>query len=394
MRCGNCGHKLTGAALALGYCPHCGVELRKDMGAASPEALVQEEYASPPDRVSAAPPMPALPPPADYAPPRTSVPHPSLMTFPPTPPPGSLPTTNGQTPPAANIPPAAPRPPLIVSSARTSAPLPAPPPPPQAPLATPAVVNAAPPVMTSPPRKGTAAPAIIGTLFVLLALVLGGLFVAGNNGQGPLAAFVRNGHTTAGVSGTSPTTVPTTAPVSTTAPTATAIPPTATPVPPTATPQPTVPPPPTGFFTFTSTDGVFGLNYATDWTTGNTPQGSFTDFSFASPTTSFEKVDVDEFTSPIQTNAIVTSVRNYAASSNGTNVTVTQDATSQQIGTNTWMTAIATYSANDGEHKVIGLAINHGTTGVLFFYDAPIGSYHTDPGSIYDTMVKSFTFLH
>jgi hypothetical protein len=393
MRCGNCGHKLTAAALALGYCPHCGAELRKDAGAEAQHALVQEEHKAPADFFAAPPPTPALPPPAvpDYTlSPRASAPHPSLMTFPP-PPPGEAPATNEHSPPAG--PPPAPRPPLIVTSAQS----PAPPPPPHAPAAASPSVNtppppAAPPVIVVPARKSSAAPAIIGTLLVLLALVGGGLLVAGNNGQGPLAAFVHNTHTSTGVSGTSPTAVP--VGTATAAPTATAIPPTATPAPPTATPAPSVPAPPAGFKTFISTDGVFGLNYPTDWTTGNTPLGGFTDFSFTSPTTSFEAVTVDEFSSTIQTSDIVTSVRNFAASSNGTNVTVVQGAKSQQIGTNTWMTAIATYDANDGEHKVIGLAINHGSSGVLFFYDAPIGSYHTDPGSNYDTMVKSFTFLH
>ncbi len=253
------------------------------------------------------------------------------------------------------------------------------------------VEAAPPPVMPSapPPNKRSSTPAIIGTVLVLAAVIFGALFIAGNNGAGPFA----HGTSAPGVLGTSPT-----AAVTATATSAPA--PTNTPALPTATPTPAVPPPPAGFTTYTSSDGVFGLNYPSNWSqTTTVPTAGTSGFVFQSPLSSFESVRIFEVnvssTNPFSPQNIETYVRSEAAASNGTNVRITQSTATQTIGKNEWMTAKATYTANDGEHTLLGLALSaNSTTGILFFYDAPTSSFHTDPGSSYDVMVTSFTLLH
>lgn len=479
MRCGNCGHKLTAAALAMGYCPQCGAELRSEgaQGMDATGASVMEE-AQPqivaPGQGTMLPPPPAAalpsPPrmsvplagatPGDQAPlppgsalpsppggrtsvpqpPSTSMPHPSLMNFPPTPPPSGngaapqgsnrplaghelgdvAPAPNANAPAkGANAPPVKPpQAPLIVSSSRSD--VPPPPPPPQALHAappayvppaqnggeppharspkparivdanpTPNVVDSAAPLTILPPaQRRSPLPAILGTVFILIAVVLGALYIAGNRGIGPLAAGTHPGTSSTASQTASPTAPP--------ADTATPVPPTDTPVPPTATPQPTVPPAQAGYTTYTSGDGVFGLNYPNDWNAPDanpTAQGNITPYNFVSQTTTNEAVTIDRSSVTITPSNIQTYLENFVVNSNGSSFAVTQSPTSQKVGATTWMVAEGTYMTSGGEHKVIGLATNDGSNGFLFFYDAPISSFNAAPGSTYDTMVTSFTFL-
>jgi hypothetical protein len=471
MRCGNCGHKLTAAALAMGYCPQCSVELRSehaDGPTASGMIIVEEpqpEIAAPAKAPALPPPAAALPPPTrgsvpladglpSNQPPRASVPRPSLMNFP-TPPP---PAAKGAAPPAGNRPLAGhelaapaphanpptnraptagtnaplfqpPQAPLIVTSSRSDVPSP-PPPPPQALHHAPPMpqFQAAPPAYVPPPQRDgeppharapkaahivdanpsplvvdagvpltilpnaqrrSPLPAILGTVFILIAVALGGLFIAGNRGVGPLAAAT---HTTSTSSTVAQTASPTALPTETVTPA-----PTDTPVPPSPTPQPTVPPAPSGYTTYTSGDGVFGMNYPNDWTPPDanpTAQGAFTPYQFTSQTTSNENITIDRSNTTLTPSDIETYLGNYAVSSGaGSTFVITQHTATQTLGATTWMAAEGTYMSNGMEHKVIGLAANDGANGFLFFYDAPIGSFDAAPGSTYDTMVRSFTFL-
>jgi hypothetical protein len=468
MRCGNCGHKLTAAALAMGYCPQCGAELRSEgvdgappAGAAVFENMLPEKAAPGQGAIVPPPPAAALPPPARASspfteaprispsaplppppammgppagrasvpqPPRPAAPHPSVMNFPPTPPPSG----NGPMPQGGNRPLAGhelgnpvPSPQVTPPTNRTpSGGMQTPPiKPPQAPLIatatppqpapqstgepphartpkpahvvdanpTPKVVDAAAPLTMLPtaPRR-SAWPAILGTLFILIAVALGGLYIAGNRGIGPLAGGTHPGNTSGSTASLSAT--PTVQPTNTAAPA-----PTDTPVPPTATPQPTVPPAPSGYSTYTSGDGVFGLNYPTNWNApeANPPtQGAYTSYSFTSQTSSGEAVTIDRSNATITPADISTYLGNYAVSSGaGNTFVVTQNPTTQTQGSITWTVAAGTYTVNAEEHKVIGLATNDNSNGFLFFYDAPIGSFNAAPGSTYDTMVTSFTFL-
>jgi hypothetical protein len=401
MRCGHCGRKLTAAALALGYCPHCGSLLRSDDEGPMRRMGVHEDRQDP---ALPAPSQAALPPPDAYAaqampPGRTSLPqHPSVMSFPdamqsPTTPPSSM---NGRT----SVPQPSAHPPPQYSQGYTSQGYTSTPgygassATPGGPGAQPGpMVEAAPPPVMPPPlppqpNRRSSTPAIIGTVLVLVAVTFGALFIAGGNGVGPFAHAAHTATTTSAAStatpGITPVATATSAPVATD-----------TPVPPTATPLPAVPTAPAGFTTYNSTDGVFGLNYPTSWTTSTTPPNNgITGFNFVSPLSSSEAATVDESDTAIDPTNIAVYVRNFANSSNGTNVQITQAPATQTIGKNDWTVAQATYTANDGEHKVIGLAINDGTTGLIFFYDAPSSSFHTDSGSSYDVMVKSFTILH
>jgi hypothetical protein len=341
MRCEHCGRKLTAAAIAMGFCPHCGTLLGD---AAPPLVTVQEVpgYAMTTQRERI-----GLPAGSEQVPSQQEA-----FLFPERGP------NSGESP----------------YTAQSATPLP-----------PTHFVDAASPVSPSlsvtPHRNPLLG--IVVTLLVVIIVGAGALFVVGQNGKGPFASVSRS---TSGQSSATPTV----------APSATAVPATATPAPPTATPQPAVPTPLAGFSTFLSADGVFGLNYPSAWTsTPTSPANGETFFNFSADFARSEFVQVVESATPISVKTVGTTyLANYAASSNGTNFQLTQDATSQPIGSNTWMMAQGTYIGNDGQHKVIALAIDHGEQGFLVFYDAIAGQYQTGTGSSYDTMVKSFTFLH
>ena len=359
-QCGQCGFKLTDAAIKMGYCPNCGSLLRVE-GQQAPMSHVMEQRSfadanqgaapfaqiSPPTPVTTSQAQPLPPPVLPIAPggkPTASPYTPERLSQPINPPP----------PPAVNepnIPPSAALPPAPVAS-----------------------------------RRGGPGAAIAITILIVLLAAGGALFVAGRNGSGPLAEVVKGSSTTTAAAPTIPPTA---------IPTATLPAPTATAVPPTATPQPTVPSPPPNFTTFTSTDGTFGLNVPSDWAKTPVTSGTLTGTNFKSPLSTYELVAVDEAPSgSLDPQKIVTYVQSFATNSGGSNIAITQDATTTVIGQNSWMSAEATYQAGDGQHHMRGLAIAHGQNVYLFFYDALASGFQTDPGTKYDTMVKSFTFLH
>lgn len=369
MRCGHCGQRLTAAMVAMGQCPHCGniLDATEDLSPMRMEIRVQGEppYAQPA----------ALPEPQSYQAAPTSIPAPPMMPQPDRGTPRSAVLLENQhTSPAHESPPLAQEPPqpLFNSTQAPSRP----------------VVDAEP--MALPPQYVRSRNPFLGIGLVLMALLALGsvLVIAGQNNIGPLTNFLHPGSAPSAMATTAPTQQPTSAP------TATTVPPTATPLPPTATPLPTVPPPPTGYSTFMSTDGSFGFNYPSTWHSNpNPPANGVTIDTFSAPFATNEAVQVDESNTPIDPQNIETYLKNYSASSNGTNVTITAAASTYQIGTNSWMHAEASYLTSDGTHKVFGLAINNGTNGYLFFYDAPASSYQVGSGSAFDAMVKSFTFL-
>ncbi len=349
-RCGQCGFELTDAAIKMGYCPNCGSLLRVE-GAPPPEArVIETPYAANP----AAPPVLVLRPPAHS------------LEDQPVPPPMLPVASPAVAPPSQGVPEA-----VVARGA-------APPPTAQPGPATPAM-----PTTVVVQRRGGAGAGIAIALLIIVLAAGGVLYGFGSNGVGPLARLLRGSTTT--TSAVAPTAVPSA--------TATVLP-TATTVPPTPTPLPTVPPAPQGFKAFTAADGSYGLNVPANWTQSPVAASGITGTDFRSALTSQDFVQIDQgAVTSFVPERIVDYVRNFATSSNGTAITVTQNTGGTTLGRNTWTSAVGTYTVSGAQHKVVGLAITHGQSTYLVFYDALASAFADDPGTTYDTMVKSFTFL-
>ncbi|MBA3827142.1 MAG: hypothetical protein H0X24_25020 [Ktedonobacterales bacterium] len=361
-RCGQCGFELTDAAIKMGYCPNCGSVLRVD-GAPQPQSHVTESPYPSPSGSGYGPP-PAL---ASGAPVASGEAQPLAPALLPVAPPATEGTPSPGVPEGLNVK-------MRGAPSSVASDVPAPP-----------AAPASPPSQVIIQRRGGAGAGIAIALLVLVLAAGGVLYAFGSNGVGPLAQFV---HGTAKTSvAVNPTTLPTATVAATSLPTATT-------VPPTATPQPTVPPAPPNFTLFKAADGSYGLNVPANWTQSAVTATGITGTNFRSALTSQDFVQIDQgATSTFDPTKVADYVRNFAASSNGTSIVMTQSATTTTLGSNTWMSASATYLANGAQHKVVGLAITHGDSTYLVFYDALASAFADDPGTTYDTMVKSFTFL-
>jgi hypothetical protein len=341
MRCGQCGRKLTEAALAMGYCPSCGNILPEgeSLPLTATDHMLQQA-AEQQSMIGIAPPV---------APPRLS--HPVA-------------------PPVMNAP-MAPRysHPIDVPNVRPAVG-------PSRPLVPPAITPAPPATVVVTHVQPQRANALLIALIVVVALILvagSGLFVAGKNGAGPLAFLGAASNQSAPASAT---------------PLATAT------ARPTATPVPTVPPAPPGFVTFYSQDRSFGLNYDQSWTpAGPTPDSGErgSSYNFSSPQQQF--FQVTEAATTIAPVDITQFIQTFIASSNGTGFQMIGSVTNNTNGANTWTTAQGTYVSNGQSWSIIGLASNHAQHGYIAIYTAPASLYNTLPGSQFAEMVNSFTFL-
>ncbi len=223
-----------------------------------------------------------------------------------------------------------------------------------------------------PPRRRGNAGLAVGIVLVLLAIASGGaLYIANNRNLGPLSSI----------------TPPIAQATATSMPTATA-----TPLPPTPTPAPTVPPAPTGFTTFTSGDGSYGMNVPTAWTHKNTNGSDAVMDSFASTATN-EYVLCTESATTITPDSIATYLQNFVTGYNGGGFHITKSASSVTIGPNTWETAQGSFQSGGQGQSVVGYAINQNGHGYILIYAAPVTSFNTGNGSDFNQIVTSFTFL-
>jgi hypothetical protein len=341
-QCSVCGREVIPASLALGFCPSCGNPVGAGVsfaahGAPSPARLPEAQIASSTQSR-----------PIIDAPPQI---YPILSDV-------------STLPPAPQV--SRPLPGTAYSRLDDVAPAESPPP---AQSGIPEPAAAAPAAR----RGGGAVTALLVALVLLIAGV-GVLFATGKS-NALLGLFGQSIHV-----GTAATPIP---------PTATA---TVTPIPPTATPKPTVPPPPPGYSTFISQDGTYGMDVPADWQHSSLTANDTVSDSFGSATTG-EFIQMTESSAPITPSNIVSYLQSFVAGSNGLAFHVTVSAATVTINGNTWERAQGVFTLNGQGQSIIGLAIDVGGHGYVFIYTASVANFDTQPGTAYDQIVSSLTFL-
>jgi hypothetical protein len=385
-QCPNCGRELTGDALARGYCPSCGAVLSiptPPQPMSSAPQPPQPDYTPPAAQPAYMPPNYGTPPPtpdqpaAPQPPPGGYQPYapPQQSYYPPT----GAPAQPGYPPPYPGQP-AYPQPSTPYQPGGEAYPPSTPYQPQQAtggypypqgpgtyvPPGTggyPPGTSPYPQAPTLPPQKQGNNGLIIGVVvaaIVVLALA-GTLLVLGKSGVGPLAGL--------GATAT---------PVAT-----------STPVPPTATPTPNVP---AGFKQFTSSDGVYSIDYPSDWI-----QQSSGDVEALSNGTDFVAILKAPSAEPASRYPTILKSELDAFSATNEHVgTATKTAT---IGNNTWTTLSAT-----GTVSISGVGSPIPSTFVLYGIDhsgvtyfiltiAPTSTASHDNTSFFQPIIQTFTFL-
>lgn len=161
----------------------------------------------------------------------------------------------------------------------------------------------------------------------------------------------------------------------------------------TNTPAPAVPSPTTGFTTFTSTDGVYGLNYPSDWskTAVNTsPVVNGEAFFSADATSYFLALPLNTSVPPNQYGDFATGL---AGGFGGTGSHVSATTTTTSFAGKTWTEVDGTTSVKGtaSDLKVYGTQLGSNTIFIVTI--APSASASTVNGTDFQPMLSSFTFL-
>lgn len=157
----------------------------------------------------------------------------------------------------------------------------------------------------------------------------------------------------------------------------------------TRTPAPAVPSPATGFTTFTSSDGVYGLNYPSDWSTAlvNKPPVVNGEI-FESPDSAllFMALPLNTSVASDQYGAFASS---FAGGFGGTGTKISSSTTTTSFAGKTWteVDGATTVKGTTCDLKIYGTALGSNT--IFIVTVAPSASSST----AFQSMFSSFTFL-
>jgi hypothetical protein len=217
--------------------------------------------------------------------------------------------------------------------------------------------------------------ALVSVLIIVIG-VAGVLIVVGQQGHGPFAKQVQHG-----------TPVATSAATSTLAPTGKTEP--------TATSLPSVPTPTLAYMTYTSSDQLFGLNYPRNWTAQDKQTIAGTSdvkYPFQSPDQT-ELFQIVQSPNTIDASTASQIMQTYVTNDSGSDLQVSNQPASFTSGSNTWTRTDGTYTKNSQTVEISVLLANHGGKGYTLIYT---GIGQTSPpivGTVFATMVSTFTFL-
>lgn len=161
----------------------------------------------------------------------------------------------------------------------------------------------------------------------------------------------------------------------------------------TSTPRAAVPSPTSGFTTFTSSDGVYGLNYPSGWQTvgvNSSPVVNGEIFFTTDATTYFMALPLNQNIPADQYGTFATS---FAGSFGGTGSQVSSSTTTSSFGGKTWteVDGTTTLKGTASELKVYGTALGSNTMFVITI--TPTASASTVSATDFQPMFSSFTIL-
>lgn len=161
----------------------------------------------------------------------------------------------------------------------------------------------------------------------------------------------------------------------------------------TNTPAPAVPSPASGFTTFTSTDGVYGLNYPSNWqTVGVNTSPIVNGEVFFSPDTAsyFMALPLNSSLPPDQYGTFASS---FAGGFGGTGTQVSTTTTTTSFAGKTWTEVDGTTTVKGvaSEIKVYGTALGSNTLFIVTI--TPTASASTATATDFQPMFNSFTIL-
>lgn len=161
----------------------------------------------------------------------------------------------------------------------------------------------------------------------------------------------------------------------------------------TNTPAPAVPSPASGFTTFTSTDGVYGLNYPSNWV-----QVGVSTSPIANGTVFVSAIDMSYFmvlplNTSLPTDQYGTFASSFAGGFGGTGTHVSTTTTTTSFAGKTWteVDGTTTVKGTASEIKVYGTTLGSNTLFIVTI--TPAASASTVTATDFQPMFNSFTIL-
>lgn len=161
----------------------------------------------------------------------------------------------------------------------------------------------------------------------------------------------------------------------------------------TSTPAPAVPTPPSGFTTFTSSDGVYGLNYPSDWQKvdlSTSPVVNGVIFLSSDTKSYFMVLPLNQSLSADQYGAFATS---FAGGFGGTGTKVSATTTTTTFAGKTWteVDGTSTVKSTPSDVKVYGAPLGSNTIFIVTI--TPTAADSTVTSTDFQPMQSSLTFL-